>query len=162
MSSNPCQAPGATDDGVRFIEVETAADRIGERTLEAMAATQTWVRLVGWGAFVMAGWNGLRIVFFFRLGQSDRGGVLWLTATTLLNGALYATSGVLLLRYASRINDFMISRRVEHLDGALEAQRSFWRFLGVVLAVLVICVCGGILFAFLGISAMGVWKTIFG
>ncbi|MGH7140093.1 MAG: hypothetical protein ACREHD_30510, partial [Pirellulales bacterium] len=48
--ANPYEPPGAQDDEVQFVEVPDAgaAYRIGDRTVEALAGTQTWVRLIGW------------------------------------------------------------------------------------------------------------------
>jgi hypothetical protein len=157
-SSNPYLAPGAQDDGVHFVEV-SETDRISARTVEALAGTQTWVRLIGWLATLFGCFIGLTsIAQVLRIEGDDWEIVVRILWTGLL-GVFYATAGVLLLRYAGRIGDFVISRRVDHLDDALEAQRTLWRFLGASIALLFILLLGSMLLLFWGAGAEMIWRV---
>ncbi len=81
---------------------------------------------------------------------------------TGLVAVCYGTAGVLLLRYAGRIGDFTISRRVDHLDDALESQRTFWRFLGGSIAILFILILGSMLLVFWGAGAEAIGRKVVG
>ena len=50
---------------------------------------------------------------------------------------LYMMPGIYLNRYASRISDLMLLRREDALEQALEAQKSFWKFIGILFLSLV-------------------------
>jgi hypothetical protein len=160
QSTNPYEAPGSVDDGVNFIEVRPAGspEPVGERTVQALAGTQTWVRLVGWLVLLIGIMFSLRVVAsLMRIGQLGVGAT-WAAIFVIIVAGVYITSGILLFRYAGCIADFTTSRRVEHLDIALEAQRAFWRFLGISIAILFILLLGAILLFFLGAGAAGIWN----
>ena len=61
---------------------------------------------------------------------------------------LYTTLGVYLLRFATRISNFQQQLSMSTLANALESQRAFWRFCGI---VAVIGMFGIILLAVLGV-----------
>ena len=48
-----------------------------------------------------------------------------------LFGLLYVFPSLYLFRYARSIRDFVSSGHEQHLENALVAQRSFWRFVGI-------------------------------
>jgi hypothetical protein len=49
-----------------------------------------------------------------------------------LLGLLYFFPSLYLLRYADEIREFVASREEAQLEAALSAQRSFWKFVGVI------------------------------
>jgi hypothetical protein len=49
--------------------------------------------------------------------------------------AFYIVPGIFLMRYASRIAALVASGRADDLESALAAQKSFWKFVGIVVAV---------------------------
>lgn len=71
-SANPYEAPGARDDEVRFVEVPDAAAgyRIGDRTVEALAGTQSWVRLIGWLVILIGAGRSLGGIWTMQLGMA--------------------------------------------------------------------------------------------
>lgn len=156
-SDNPYESPGARDDEVRFVEVPdaTASYRIGERTVEALAGTQPWVRLIGWLVLLVGAGRTVSGLLTLRLGIA----MLPLAAYRLTVGVICFAAAVLLLRYASSISDFTISRHIDHLDRALEAQRAFWRFLGVAIALSMLLGLGIILLVFWGAGSAAIWNV---
>jgi hypothetical protein len=64
-------------------------------------------------------------------------------------GVLYFLPALLLFRYASRINDLWTNRSVRALEDALEAQKSFWKFVGILMLVVIVLYLLVIVFAFM-------------
>ena len=56
---------------------------------------------------------------------------------------------IYLKRYASRITDLINLNRADMLEAALEAQKSFWKFVGIVAAITIALYIVGILVAVL-------------
>lgn len=155
--ANPYQAPSTTGE-VDFVEVsdDDPSRRLSERTVEALAGTQSWVRIVAWLSLLIGVLVCVRSLLMVR--RIPQMGVLagWSAAMSLFVGGMYSAGGVLLMRYSSSIGDFVISRRVEHLDRALEAQRTFWRFLGVTITGMMILLLGALVLFFLGAGAAAI------
>ena len=53
-------------------------------------------------------------------------------------GLLYFFPALHLARYASRIGSLISSSRTEDLENALDAQKSFWRFSGILTLVVIV------------------------
>jgi len=63
--------------------------------------------------------------------------------------------GILLWRYASRIARMLETDNIEHMEDALEAQKSFWMFIGIsALILLVLSVCTILLVVVLALIGM--------
>jgi hypothetical protein len=99
--------------------------------------TQPWVRLVGMFGFLCAGLMallGVASLMGISAGRVEQGPV----ASLLLYPALfvlYVIPSFQLLKYARRIDTFVAQGHTVQLEAALEAQRAFWRFIGVVVTV---------------------------
>jgi divalent metal cation (Fe/Co/Zn/Cd) transporter len=52
-------------------------------------------------------------------------------------GLLYLAPGVYLGRYAARISDTINMRREDSLEKAIEAQKSFWKFVGILFLLMI-------------------------
>lgn len=94
--------------------------------------TRPWVRFLGILAFVFAAFTigiGLLIGAGMALNRNPAGVAIFVFYP--LMGALYAVPGVLLNRYANHIAQFVQSRHETDLATALDAQRSFWKFAGI-------------------------------
>jgi len=94
--------------------------------------TRPWVRFLGILAFVFAAFTvgiGLIIGAGMALNRNPAGVAIFVFYP--LMGALYAVPGVLLTRYANNIAQFVQSRQETDLATALDAQRSFWKFAGI-------------------------------
>lgn len=108
----------------------------------ALAGTKPWVRLLSIVGFIAAGFmivvGVLGAVFGTTFGDMPPG----MSAVFLiypLMGVLYLVPSLYLFRYASRIDDYIRGGEDVQLELALGAQRSFWRFMGI------LCVVGFVL-----------------
>jgi hypothetical protein len=72
-------------------------------------------------------------------------------------GILYIVPSMYLMRYANRIRDFVAEGHVAQLESALDAQRAFWKFVGVLtiisIAVSILAVMAAIVFGILAAAA---------
>ena len=77
-----------------------------------------------------------------------------MAAIYLIMGLLYIFPGIFLVRYATKINALLSSPTTAALEAALVAQKSFWKFVGisvlVVIGMYLLIVIGGI---FVGIAS---------
>jgi hypothetical protein len=73
-------------------------------------------------------------------------------------GLLYIIPSVYLYRYSARIRDFVLFRRTDQLEQAIEAQKSFWRFVGILMAVILgiyaVVLVGMLLFMAVGLTRL--------
>ena len=111
-------------------------------------ATRPWVRLAGIMTFIVA---GLMVLGGIAIGVAGLGmGQLASAALGLLYlamSALYFVPAVYLVRYAARIRDFVSEgQKVVQLESALDTQRAFWKFVGVLMVI-------GLVMMLLGIAA---------
>ena len=108
-------------------------------------ATRPWVRLVGIVLFLTAGLlvlAGLAVaVAGAGLGQAAS---MSLGLVYAIMSVLYIVPGVYLVRYAARIREFAgQGQRAVQLESALDAQRAFWKFIGIMTVIgLVVTVLG--------------------
>jgi hypothetical protein len=56
----------------------------------------------------------------------------------ILGGLLYFFPALFLGRYASRIGNLAASSRTEDLENALDAQKSFWKFMGILTSIVLV------------------------
>jgi hypothetical protein len=107
--------------------------------VQMLAQTKPWVRLfsilmfVGFGIIALFSLFGL----FAGVMVGGRASALGLipSLVNLAVAALYFFPALFLSRYASRIGSLVASNRAEDLEGALEAQKSFWKFIGILTAI---------------------------
>lgn len=134
-----------------------------ERALDMLRQTGPWVRLFGVLLWIGVGLGAIGVLIFLigalmSIGSGKSagigGGVVMLVMAMVWGAMLllYFMPGLYLNRYASRIGDLMRTRREDVAEAALEAQKSFWKFLGIVtlisivlyLLMIVIVVIGGV------------------
>ena len=121
-----------------------------------MRRTRPWVVFVGVLSLVGAGFLVCSLLFLLVVSVSAREALPTLIAVpaygfgVILNLLL----GIYLLRYASRIARYVAEPGEALLADALEAQRVYWKFIGI-LAIVAIClgVLAGIGAMVLGIAA---------
>ena len=116
----------------------------------ALAGTQPWVKLVSILMFVGSGIGLAGAVFTMTLGA--RRGLPGSTAMALVQMLLcliYLFPASLLFRYGGAINTFLLEGKTSDLETALERQRSFWKFVGVLALIAVVLAVVGILAAIL-------------
>jgi Family of unknown function (DUF5362) len=97
-----------------------------------LGQTQPWARLVGILGFVTVG-----MMLLIGLGSAaavlvtQSGEAAFLLAVYPLMAVLYVLPSTYLMRYANRIRDFIAGGQQHQLEAALDAQRAFWKFMGI-------------------------------
>jgi len=148
--------------------IDTSGGSAGEDPqLDAAARmlrqTKPWVRLISVMGFVGSAFMVLSGGFMLLAGiaglAGDPGGAelgIPLGGSSAVIGViyivmsfLYILPAVYLWRYANRIQSFDLERSPRALASALEAQKSFWRFCGILLVVYLV-----IVFAIVGFVAI--------
>ena len=133
---------GASQSVLAYQSPEMGVTVATPRTLELLKQTRPWVLLFAILAFVI---GGLLVVI------GVIGGVLGLVLAGSRRGPgtfapliliiyvplslLYIVPGLYLSRYAARIRELMGSRSSAALESAIEAQRSFWRLIGIIASI---------------------------
>ena len=124
------------------------------RAYEMLRQTRPWVAFIGWvlfiiGVLAIAG----SVIAGAVVATQQRGAFALPFIAYFVAGLLYLFPGIYLKRYAARIRDVMNLRASEHLEAALEAQKSFWRLVGILFALVVGLYVLIILFAVVGLAA---------
>jgi hypothetical protein len=118
------------------------------RALEMLRQTKPWVRLMSIVILVVAGLvalGGLCLGGAIMIGGASRSlpvagaGGIFLAVTYVAFALLYLIPGVFLFRYASAIGSLVGSYSPTDLENALAAQKSFWKFVGILTAI-VLCI----------------------
>ena len=129
---NPYQAPSAPN-------AAAAANWMTAPVVEILAQTRPWVLFFSVLGFICCGLMVAIGLFggIFAIASGQAEGALLLLYPIL--GLLYFFPSRFLLRYAQRIRDLSHSRNATDLEAALSAQKSFWRFSGIlVVSILVL------------------------
>lgn len=111
------------------------------RTIELLRQTRPWVLLFSVLMFIVAGLMFLGGLAMAGIGLIGGRGAMSIAAiggvVYVLGGMLYFFPALYLGRYGSRIGSLAVTRRTDTLESALEAQKSFWKFLGVATLVVI-------------------------
>lgn len=128
--------------------------------IEHLRATRPWVLF-------------LSILMFISVGLMFLGGLLAIVATSSpagmrgaafgpivgiiywIIGGLYLAPAIFLFKYASSIQDLLRGGGDVAMEAALESQKSFWRFTGIVTLVVICVYALVILMAIFGAMSMG-------
>jgi hypothetical protein len=108
------------------------------RAIDLLRQTRPWVRLfailtfLGTGLMLLAGVIGLVAV---GVGGGRTTPNTWAMLVYIPFALLYFFPALFLWRYASRIAELEALRGTHQLERALEAQKSFWKFVGVLTVV---------------------------
>lgn len=138
--ANPYKSPASFESGAGPKPLPSvSAQAVSDRALEAFPGTRGWVLLTGWCIVLLGllmGLTSLRHVSGLfapspRAAGEAFGSFLFSIAFA---GAVF-TSGILLIRYGGKIKHLAFSRSVADLDRAVEAQRDYWRFVGICFSV---------------------------
>lgn len=109
---------------------------------KALAQTKPWVRLISVLGLLMFGLTIIGMVFVLRMvGGSMMIGILPFAVL------FYLVPSLFLWNYASRIRNLMIDRNAQSLTAAVAAQRSFWRYIGITAAIVIVLYVGALLLA---------------
>lgn len=119
--------------------VETETTGLSPAAIEALRQTKPWVRFIAIMTFIFAGFlvlGGAGMLCVSLIPTARTGLPPWLAGIYFAMAILYIIPGVLLSRYANGIASLMQTRRNSDLENALTAQKSFWKFAGVALIIL--------------------------
>ncbi|MCE9519267.1 MAG: DUF5362 domain-containing protein [Verrucomicrobia bacterium] len=125
----------------------TSGESVTQGVLLQLQKTKPWVRFMSVMVFIGAGFMLLAGVAMGVMGAAgalkgtgassafSAGFGFGLTAVYALIAVLYIYPGMKLWKYANYIRDLLASRQVIDLEKALNEQRAFWKFFGVMMIV---------------------------
>lgn len=149
MPTNPYQTPQLE---VQATEKNQPDPKL-TRSATALRQTKPWVRLIsvfmflGAGALIIGG----GFIMIVGIANGNTTGIVG-----ILYGALslmYMIPATFLWKYANRIGMFLQDNTPGSLASALESQKSFWKFSGIMLIIVIvmyIAMFGAMMLAFLG------------
>jgi hypothetical protein len=153
LDVNPYAAPSPSNPNSAAGQWGSQGDSgVSPKVVEMLRQTQPWVRFlsvlffIGFVLLLVGGVIGL----LFSLTTAS-GELAMVFAIYAVMAVLYLAPAVFLGRYATNIAQFRLSLRVQDLENAMEAQKSFWRFAGI--AALVVLVLYALIFV-LGFAGM--------
>ena len=111
-------------------------------TAELLARTRPWVQWVAIWGFITIGLLGLGGLLG-GIGGAMSGSVEMAALMIIypLMALLYLFPTIHLYRYSKGINAFLQDRSEAKLAAALESQRAFWKFVGILLIVSIVLMC---------------------
>jgi len=148
--ASPDPPPGA-DAGAQFAQPPRGMSALrpsspgdaaaSPRLTQALRGTRPWVLFLAVLGFITCGLMVLGGLFFMVAGAaggargSGVGAIIGLLY--MLMGALYAVPAFYLWNYGSRIGQFLRSGSMMMAESALEAQKSFWKFVGIMTLIVI-------------------------
>jgi hypothetical protein len=147
------QASGKTGDAT-----------VSQGVIQQLAGTKGWVRLISVVMFVGASLMLLLSVMMAVMGStiasatknsSLSGGFGFILAVIYaVSAIIYIYPGVKLWKYATCIGSLMTSRTTLDLEAALNEQRAFWKFFGILIVIFLILyaliIVGGVIVGVFG------------
>jgi hypothetical protein len=138
---NPYEPP--RDGGVPLGEMagQSDAGAVSDRVVELMRQTRPWVIFLAILGFIGAGFmvlGGLVFVAGAAMGGTGEKGfpMAGLGVVYVVLAALYVWPSVLLLRYGMSIGKLVQEPRMEQLATSVGHQKSFWKLVGIMAAVM--------------------------
>ncbi len=143
---NPYDAPLAP---LTSTTPQSDAGSTSSAAVEILRSTKPWVRFLGVLSAIGMGFMVLGSLFVMVAAGSSRlpGLPAGIGLVYFLMAGLYLPPVIFLNRYASRIGDLLASHSTLDLEEALRAQKSFWKYVGIVAViflVLYVLVIGGV------------------
>ncbi len=133
-AANPYQSPAAMPAGAEGAGFGAAG--VTPRSIQLLAATRPWVRFLSVVGFVIAGLTVLGGLFAVAFGLSQgQFEMVGAAVVYVLIALLYFFGALHLGRYASHISILETNASIQSLEDALAAQKTFWRFVGILFAV---------------------------
>ena len=137
MSENPYQAYGGSGDGM---------DPALDAAVHTMRQTKPWVRFISVMMFIGSGFmilGGLGAIVVGLIGAGMGEGMEatflpFLGVLYIVMAFLYIIPAVYLWSYATRIGVLQQQKSLGNLASSLEPQKSFWRFVGILMLVVLV------------------------
>ena len=166
MSTDPYSTPAANELPASHYTDAT----VSQGVLRQLAGTKGWVRFMSVLMFIGAGFMLLGALIMLVMGGSiaaiakTGGGALpagMMTGVSILYAlfaGIYIYPALKLWKYADNIGALLVSSSMLDLEAALSQQRSFWKFLGImVIAIFVLYFV--IVIAVIGIGGFAAMKA---
>lgn len=142
---NPYQPPTSADFGAAPVEARQPTAEIPESILESLRQTRPWVIFMAVLGFLNAGLLVLMGLVVMVVGSFVSapfknvpiGGVL-VGLFYMILGVIPVVPSILLVRYGTSIGRFLSNPEMDGLADVVARQKSFWRFVGIATAVLVV------------------------
>ena len=134
---------------------DTGTSGISQRALDMLRQTKPWTRFFSILIFIFVGIIVLvalgMLVMGLAMSSSRMGFLPALMALVYLGmAALYFMPGLFLTRFCNGVGDLARTNRMSDLERALEAQKSYWKFIGIA-TIIVMCI-----YALIGIYIVAV------
>ena len=145
MSDNPYQTPSSGFGEINEIN-DIDADAKSEVIVKLLQQTRPWVRFISILLFLTSGFlvlGGLVMMVSGPMTPMGRIGVT-IGAAYIVMALIYFVPAIFLWKYADRITLFERERSMASLTLAVEAQKSFWKFVGIAALILLVLYFGGI------------------
>lgn len=150
MSENPYQTSANTSFSDTVPQPQSGNVDLG-RTADMLRQTKPWVRFISVMMFIGSAFMVLGGVLMAARGDmfGELGTVGFVMGATYIGMALcYVIPAVFLWNYADRISVFIQQRSTFTLAAALQSQKSFWKFVGVMLVIVLFIYLGFFFLAF--------------
>ncbi len=151
--TNPYAPPQAHDYQVND-DGPGDAGAVSEAVMEPLRRTRPWVLFLAIVGFIGTGLMGLFGLFALALGTSTAGAGVpaGMGLVYIVLAGVYVMPSLRMLNYASSIARLVRDPRTERLVVALDHQRSFWKLVGIMTAVVlalypIAIVAGVVMFA---------------
>ncbi len=144
IGDNPYESP-SYDDSSAFAD-DKQSTTVSFQTLEMLRQTRPWVLFLSILGFISAGLmilggGCMSIVGLASVvdGPSPMGASsVGLAAMYAVIGLLYLVPSIHLYRYGARIGMLLQFPGQQYLEQALESQKSFWKFVGIMTAIILV------------------------
>jgi len=125
---------------------------VSAEVVDVLRQTKPWARLLGVLGFIGIGFMLLASAIMLAMGSFVRGGMpaglgVGMMLVYLVMAGLQFPAALFLNRYASRIGDLVANPSQGDLQAALAAQKSFWRYVGILTLLFVCLYAAGIAIA---------------
>ena len=128
------KAPATEVTVVNYKMPSDQAIQLTHSAMQSLRGTKPWLRFVAIMLFIGGGLFCLGVVItMVAAGTTSEWALLIASLMYGVIATVYLMLGVYLNRYATHLNGLLTYRREDHLELAFEAQRKFWRLLGIVI-----------------------------
>jgi hypothetical protein len=165
MEANPYSTPSANLYGAAS---GAGGDAVSPSTIAQLTGTKPWVRFMSvlmWigVAFMLIAGAGMGVVSVMGAGKASTGpfGGKEIIVFAIIYGLMafvYIFPAIKLWKYANRIGSLGASHSVADLDAALNEQRSFWKFIGI-MTIVMLCFYFIFIIGMIGFGASAAMKA---